>query len=341
MHSTKVTYPEPMQLTGILDQYESFQVTPCIGTEFPKANLAEWLSSPNADALLRDLAITIAQRGVVFFRAQTGLDGELQKELTHRLGVQSGKPAGHRLSKHPLHLIRKDDPEMGILDPGRQQKLHAVENSQKRQRAVLEYHSDGSYEVCPPDFTMLRMTEIPPTGGDTLWASGYELYDRLSTPYQKFFESLTAQHEVPSLRKLAETEPGIYDGPRGAPANTDMQFKQSHPMVRTHPVTGWKTLFAGGLHCRRINDVTDFESEQLLSKIISLVGDNHDLQVRFRWNNPGDVAIWDNRCVLHCPTQDHYGLGGRMGYRTMGIAEQPYFDPNSVSRQEALAAAAK
>lgn len=58
MHSTKVTYPEPMQPSGILDQYESFQVTPCIGTEFPKANLAEWLSSPNADALLRDLAIT-------------------------------------------------------------------------------------------------------------------------------------------------------------------------------------------------------------------------------------------------------------------------------------------
>lgn len=58
MHSTKVTYPEPMQLSGILDQYESFQVTPCIGTEFPKASLAEWLSSPNADALLRDLAIT-------------------------------------------------------------------------------------------------------------------------------------------------------------------------------------------------------------------------------------------------------------------------------------------
>lgn len=64
-------------------------------------------------------------------------------------------------------------------------------------------------------------------------------------------------------------------------------------MVRTHPVTGWKTLFAGGLHCRRVNDVTDFESEQLLSKIISLVGDNHDLQVRFRWNNPGDVGEYN------------------------------------------------
>ncbi|GMF75681.1 unnamed protein product [Aspergillus oryzae] len=253
MHSTKVTYPEPMQLSGILDQYESFQVTPCIGTEFPKANLAEWLSSPNADALLRDLAITI-----VFFRAQTDLDGELQKELTHRLGVQSGKPAGHRLSKHPLHLIRKDDPEMGVLDPGRQQKLHGVENTQKRQRAVLEYHSDGSYEVCPPDFTMLRMTEIPPTARS----------------------SLSSATTTTSKSASAGTTPAMLVS-------------------------------------------TTSKSKPCLTPCLT------------------SIAIWDNRCVLHCPTQDHYGLGGRMGYRTMGIAEKPYLDPNSPSRQEALAAAAK
>jgi hypothetical protein len=65
-------------------------------------------------------------------------------------------------------------------------------------------------------------------GGDTLFASCYELYDRLSEPYQKFFESLSATHEVPALRKAAETMEGIYTGPRGAPDNTDMLFKQSH-----------------------------------------------------------------------------------------------------------------
>lgn len=127
-------------------------------------------------------------------------------------------------------------------------------------------------------------------------------------------------------------------------------------MVRTHPVTGWKTLFAGGLHCRRIDGVSEAESQELLTKILRLVSDNHDLQVRFRWNTSGDmgksfipsvpdvwsrdstdryprIAIWDNRCTLHIPTQDHYsGQGDRKGWRTVGIAEKPYLDVESPSR---------
>ncbi|EKG19755.1 Taurine catabolism dioxygenase TauD/TfdA [Macrophomina phaseolina MS6] len=149
----------------------------------------------------------------------------------------------------------------------------------------------------------------------------------------------------------------VYDGERGAPENVGLDFKLSQPMVRTHPVTGWKTLFAGGLHCRRVDGVSDIESQELLAKILRLVSDNHDLQVRFRWNTANDIgkqlrplcnlaatnlhllfqAIWDNRCVLHCPTQDHYGLGPRGGFRTMSIAEKPYLDPSSPSRRAALA----
>ena len=64
------------------------------------------------------------------------------------------------------------------------------------------------------------------TGGDTLWASGYELYDRLSPPYQKFFESLTAVHDVPALRNAAETL-DVYKGERGAPENIGLEFRKS------------------------------------------------------------------------------------------------------------------
>lgn len=144
------------------------------------------------------------------------------------------------------------------------------------------------------------MTKVPPTGGDTLWASGYELYDRLSPPYQKFFESLTATHDVPGLRAMCEKQPDqsqVYTGERGAPENQGLKLKcESHPMVRTHPVTRWKTLFAGGIHCRRINGVTESESQEILAKLLRLIADNHDLQVRFRWQSEGDIAVWDNRC---------------------------------------------
>lgn len=59
--------------SGVLDQYESFDVTPIIGREFPTASIKEWLEAPNSDDLIRDLAITISQRGVVYFRKQAGI----------------------------------------------------------------------------------------------------------------------------------------------------------------------------------------------------------------------------------------------------------------------------
>jgi hypothetical protein len=62
-----------LKLRGALDQYESFDVTPIIGREFPTASIKEWLEAPNSDELIRDLAITISQRGVVYFRKQAGV----------------------------------------------------------------------------------------------------------------------------------------------------------------------------------------------------------------------------------------------------------------------------
>ena len=96
------------------------------------------------------------------------MDGELQKDLTRRLGWLSGKPKSSNLAKHPLHLLRKDDPEMGKLDPATQQSLHKGDKSATRQTHANEWHSDGSYETCPPDFTCLRMTTIPETGRQPL-----------------------------------------------------------------------------------------------------------------------------------------------------------------------------
>ena len=67
-----------------------------------------------------------------------------------------------------------------------------------------------------------------------------------------------------------------------------------------------------------------------------LIVENHDLQVRNRWQNPNDVAIWDNRNVYHAATPDYEGLGERLGHRAVGLGEKPYLDPNSKSRRETL-----
>ena len=109
-----------------------------------------------------------------------------------------------------------------------------------------------------------------------------------------------------------------------------------HPVIRTNPVTGWKSVFAVGHHVQKINELAPIESSHLLEWFTKLITENHDLQVRHRWQNANDVAIWDNRSVYHAATPDYEGLGERLGHRAVGLGERPYFDPNSKSRREAL-----
>lgn len=172
---------------------------------------------------------------------------------------------------------------------------------------------------------------------DTLWASSYELYDRLSTPYQKFLETLTATYSQPKFNATAEAGNfELHPGPRGSPLNIGTDLIATHPVIRTNPVTGWKSIFAVGHHLQQINDVTPLESRALLDWFVQLVATNHDLQVRFRWRNPNDVAIWDNRSTFHAATPDHEGKGDRLGHRAVGIGEKPFLDKGSLSRREAL-----
>jgi alpha-ketoglutarate-dependent taurine dioxygenase len=114
-----------------------------------------------------------------------------------------------------------------------------------------------------------------------------------------------------------------------------------HPVVRTNPVTGWKSIFALGHHVQHINGLTEGESKGLLDWFLRLVVDNHDLQVRHRWQNPNDLAIWDNRIVYHVATPDYIDLdlGERTGQRAVSLGEKPYYDPKSTGRREALAKA--
>lgn len=132
---------------------------------------------------------------------------------------------------------------------------------------------------------------IVPTGGDTLWASGYEIYDRFSKPYQKFFEGLTATFSGEGfLALVAAGKAKLYEKPRGSPQNVGDKLTAIHPVVRTNPVTGWKSIFAIGPFPKRINELTKDESDGVLSMLHQAIIDQHDLQVRFRWKNPNDIG---------------------------------------------------
>lgn len=82
----------------------------------------------------------------------------------------------------------------------------------------------------------------------------------------------------------------LYDKPRGAPENIGSILKAIHPVVRTNPVTGWKSIFPVGGHVSHINGVTEEESQKLLDWFLELLHKNHDLQVRLKWQNPNDIG---------------------------------------------------
>ncbi|KAH8648509.1 hypothetical protein BX600DRAFT_502910 [Xylariales sp. PMI_506] len=342
---------EPLKLSGALDKFDHFDVTPIIGREYDNVDLAEWLRAPNSDELLRDLAITISQRGVVFFRKQDNITNDLQKELVQRLGELSGKPETSKLHIHPVANSGRDhggnDNEISVINSVDAKKIYAdrfsllnVAQSQKKQ-----WHSDITFEPIPSDYALLRLTQLPKTGGDTLWASGYELYDRISKPLRGFLDSLTATYAQPGFKEAADRNGfTLYAEERGAPENVGDVLEATHPVVRTNPVTGWRSVFAVGSHVQSIDGLAPEESRHFLDWFVQLIVENHDLQVRHRWQQVNDLAIWDNRSVYHAATPDYLNasadLGERSGSRAVSLGERPYFDPQSVSRREGLAAEA-
>jgi alpha-ketoglutarate-dependent taurine dioxygenase len=192
---------------------------------------------------------------------------------------------------------------------------------------------------------------------DTMWASGYELFDKITPAFRKFLESLTATFANHRYHKSA-AEKGfkLYDDERGSPQNVGTDFTASHPVVRTNPVTGWKGLFGAGHHLVEYNELSPAESQRVHQYLMSMVTESIDCQLRHHWINDNDVgksclhplirkkntdislAIWDNRSTFHAANADFAGMGVRTGHRVVGIAEKPYLDPRSPTRREALAA---
>lgn len=291
---------------------------------------------------LTNFSLLVSQRGVAFFRAQDNLTNELQKQFIQLLGVLSGKPATSTLHIHPVLNSSSEfgvgDNEISHISSLARKKMFAHANQpNKRRYDAARWHSDIQFEACPADYTSLRLTKLPEDGGgDTLWASGYEIYDRFSKPYQKFFEGLTATFIGDGFIRAAEQDPNvvIYEKPRGSPQNVGKELAAVHPVVRTNPVTGWKSIFALGSFPKRINELDPEESKELLDKFYRVILDNHDLQVRLKWRNKNDIAIWDNRSVFHSATFDYQGE--RFGNRAVGIGEEPFLNPDSRSRTEAL-----
>lgn len=343
--------PAPLKVSGALDsQYGKFRSdsTPLLGTEYSAdVRLKDIINNPDQ---LRDLAVTISERGVVFFRNQDDLTVADQKRLVDELGVQSGKPKTSGLHIHPLSpaggVVHGDesliDPEVSFISSRLNKSYINSQGSrserQQNFRAAEGWHSDITFEPVPADYSSLRLIELPEngSGGDTLWANGYALLEKFSPSFREYLETLTGTYAQPRFGEYGDKNQfQLYSQARGAPENVGAELIAQHPIVRTNPVTGWKSLFAVGSHFKSINEVSTIESALIKKFILDTLTASHDIQVRFNWKK-NDIAIWDNRSTYHAATVDFFGIAEREGIRTVGIAERPYLDPKSEYQSEAV-----
>jgi len=164
------------------------------------------------------------------------------------------------------------------------------------------WHTDTAYLEIPPMGSMLLAREIPPAGGDTLFANQYLAYETLSPGMQRMLSGLVG---VNSSAKADVTKTREDRMKTDAREDVRKEYLAEHPVVRSHPETGRKSLYVNVAHTARFKDMTEEESAPLLSYLFQ-----HQVRpeftCRFQWE-VGSLAFWDNRCALHNPVNDYHG----------------------------------
>ncbi|KAL4922649.1 hypothetical protein BDW62DRAFT_207352 [Aspergillus aurantiobrunneus] len=280
---------------------EITKLTPRVGSEVRGLQLSQL-----TDVQKDELALLIAERGVVVFRDQDFKDigPEKQKEFAAYFGKLHVHPVGAHVEGHiEFHNIYLGADNLYRLQQ-RSSKL-----------STTGYHSDVSYEHQPPGVTLLSLLSVPSTGGDTGWVSQVAAYERLSEPIKKLLEGLRAEHSG-----FPQAERARLDGKhvRREPV------KSEHPIVRVHPVTGEKALFVNPGFTKRIIGLKDEESDAILQLLFKHIALSQDIQVRVKWNDR-TVSLWDNRVTAHTAISDYdtSSDGLRHGIRLTTLGERP------------------
>ncbi len=248
------------------------KLSPTIGAEVIGLDLTN-LSQDN----WRLIDEAFAEHQMLVFRGQD-LEPEKQLAFARRFGELHLHPAAPSLEQFPEIML-----------------IHADENS--KHVAGNAWHTDVSCDEEPPSITMLYMMELPPIGGDTLFASMYAAYETLSDELKERIAPLRALH----------SSDHIYTGRYNVGANDSRAGtypKAYHPMVTTHPVTGRKALFVNQAFTTAIEGMDDDEAQPLLNRLFSHQ-QKPEFQCRLKWD-VGSLAMWDDRCTQHYAIWDYF-----------------------------------
>lgn len=202
--------------------------------------------------------------------------------------IDFGRQLGE-LRVHPFAPHHPDHDELQVID-----QVHPVGEG------ADSWHADATFMDEPPSFGVLQAMQVPPVGGDTLFASAIAAYEALSPPVREFLLGLEGVHDIsrqlskaihhghssPELESLRETWP-----------------ERRQPVVRTDPTTGRRALFVNGNFTTRIEGLSEAESRLWLSHLLPHIG-SPAFSMRLAWE-PHTVAIWDNRYAQHFAVPDY------------------------------------
>jgi taurine dioxygenase len=258
-------------------QIEVRPIAGTIGAEIHNVDVSQELD----DATIADIRKALLDHCVIFFRDQK-LDAERHKAFTRRFG---------KIFIHPNYAGMQADPEIVVItrEPG---DKHIVGE---------DWHADTTMVREPPMGAILYGVEVPPYGGDTLFANQYLAYETLSDGMKRMLSGLKAIH---SDRKVAGPAANR-NAHRSTKVRQDADWRETvsvHPVVVTHPETQRKLLYVNASYTQGFDGMTEEESKPLLRYLLEH-GHRPEFTCRFRWET-GSIAFWDNRVCKHLAIHD-------------------------------------
>jgi alpha-ketoglutarate-dependent taurine dioxygenase len=247
------------------------------------------LSQPLSPGVIAAVRKIWLDRKVVFFP-----DQRLNPDQHLAFATQFGEPT----EGHPVVPGLTERPEVFEIDYSAARQLYATYGEVARRRG-LAWHTDVTFVKRPPLGSILRAVVVPDSGGDTLFSDQQAAFESLSQPLQRFLQTLTAVHDGrQQFQALLDSRgEGRWEGEGFTTLET-----VEHPVVRTHPETGAKTLFVNPGFTSHIKELNRDESDSLLAFLYQhSVRPEHT--VRYHWNT-GDVGFWDNRATQHAVVGD-------------------------------------
>jgi len=262
-----------------------------IGAEIRGVDLAQ----PLSEGVVAELRGLLLQYKVIFFPGQH-LDPAQHIALARNFGEPT--PA------HPVIPGIEGFPEVFEIDYTKSTQLRASYGDVVDRYDGLSWHTDVTFVERPPLGSILNAVVIPPAGGDTMFSDQRAAYEALSEPLRDFLDTLVAVHDgshtFGALLQAREDGGGEWEGKKFSSLEP-----VEHPVVRTHPETGRKSLFVNGGFTSHIKGLTLAESDALL-QFLYAHATKPQFTVRYHWH-AGDLGFWDNRVTQHSVVGDFTG----------------------------------